>query len=360
VGCGVGFWADFTLKGARRRCDRNEGGDVKTFQPRFIALLDLDVEAQEAIIAVGEKLTLGVLSDSPHLKPRAAKQLLCRNGRGRFRNALRRIDDLELIEKYATGGGTNAGLLARNIHTPVAVLDRIAKSRTQASFWALANPLTSEDVRRSELSVGYIEEATALGQSNSDHLSRAMELALANPWLGEIAEQLPSRVQRALLIDPRRSADTVERLTGSNKRLWPMVKLIPEGDLWEMSIEKLTTAVCSTTALVALERDELSLREAKLFCCTWDEDAEAPVLARYVKRFGVEVLDGLKLSGTKVATTAQLEPGAWYQNAGVARTKTAARILQADAVAWQAYFALAAAGHTDAQEMAEAAVRVAA
>jgi hypothetical protein len=139
-----------------------------------------------------------------------------------------------------------------------------------------------------------------------------------------------------------------------------MVKLIPEGDLWEMSIEKLTTAVCSTTALVALERDELSLREAKLFCCTWDEDAEAPVLARYVKRFGVEVLDGLKLSGTKVATTAQLEPGAWYQNAGVARTKTAARILQADAVAWQAYFALAAAGHTDAQEMAEAAVRVAA
>lgn len=337
----------------------NEGGDVRTFHPRFIALLDLDVEAQEAIIAVGEKLTLGVLSDSPHLKPAAAKLLLARNGRGRFRNALRRIDDVELIEKYAVGGGTNAGLVARNVRTPVKVLDRIAKGRTQASFWALANPLTSEDVRRSELTVPYIEEVTALGQSNSDRLSRSMELAFANPWLGEIAEQLPSRVQRALLIDPRRTEETVERLMKLNRRLWPMVKLIPEGDLWEMSVEKLATSVCSTTALVALERDELSLREAKLFCQTWDEDVEAPVLARYVKRFGVEVLEGLKLSGTKVATTAQLEPGAWYHDAEASRTKSAVGILGNDTDAWRAYFALSNAGHTDALEMAQAAVRIA-
>ncbi len=331
-----------------------------TFHPHHIALGALCEDAQNAIMLTGHVPAMQLLSDSVHLFPAVALELLNKPEPWRFRGAVRKIDDQVRIADMARSAGTYAALLARNDNTPTSVLDTIALAGTAASLWALMNPRTSEAVRRKVLTATTVEALTLPGSSNSDRLARSMELAFANPWLVECAEKLPSRVLRALLINPDRLPGTDERIQGVTSRRWPMTKLIPDGDLAQMSISELLTSVCSTTALVAIRRDELTLDQARTFCSEGQEGVEAPVLARYLRRFGIAVGESVQLSTTKRETTAQLEPAGIHCGIkGVNEaTSLVAPVLGTDVTAWKTYFALGVNGHRDVEEMAEAAQAV--
>ena len=353
----VPFWVQAAMVFGNNRL---EAVMEPMFHPHHIALGALSEDAQKAIMLAGYVPAMQLLSDSVHLSSAVALELLNKPEPWRFRGAVRKIDDQERIADMARSAGTYAALLARNDNTPTSVLDTIALAGTAASLWALANPRTSEVVRRKVLTADTVTALTMTGQSNSDRLARSMELAFANPWLVERAEKLPTRVQRALVIDPDRLHGTAERINGITPRGWPMTKLIPDGDLAQMSIDALLTSVCSTTALVAVRRDELTLEQARKFCVEGTEGLEAPVLARYLRRFGIAVAEELHLSSTKLQTTAQLEPSGVHCGIKGVNEATAlvAPLLGSDITAWKTYFALGVNGHRDVEEMARAAQAV--
>lgn len=270
--------------------------------------------------------------------------------------AYARTSDVDRLASALTGRpGVCAPFAARNPLVPPDVLARaLNSSHRGVALNAWCNPSTPEEARRA-LTPERASELCEVGGSNHDHVVRAYELVVANPWMGADAARWCGSVRRALCGAPSTPRAALEEIRSAGRHGVTTLKRHPAlhpgastKPLLDWSLTELALWGSPATDLLAAEH---ALLDPPFAQSLLHAAIEPHVLGRLINRFGpVELLGGADRpyapdwSGTRFKAAMWVAPvlGFVHVNALASRSDAAqaAEILGEDVTAWETFLSL--------------------
>lgn len=338
-----------------------------------LGLSDIGPVGQAALAAVtkGDKSVQVVrhaLAASTYLDPSVASSMLVGRDIYVHRRALRRADDLDVVNRVAKGDGPNAVAALMNPGVDPDVVSAQARSEVrEVALAAVLHPALPRDEARSVLTIGNTWKLTSYGGSSAERAIRGQALAHAHPWLAETPGAWSADIRRGLTQIADMDVETVLLLNKTCGGHWEDGDNHPalRGVDTQTSGRDLLDLGHPAADLLALERSDVT---AAMVSAAFKRRTHVQrmlvdyyVLAKATSRFGpgIGYASRIDLSGTRTRAAGWAVPAGEYlgrvSDADMRDARSAARLLKNDRKAWDAFARLALGWEQTAADLARCA-----